>query len=626
MDKNEKINIIIADYFTKKIGIPSRNNLAKIFFIELSDEQKLKIENKKSFSQISQKYLDLGIGTKDSLVNKIKELYDYNRIKSLDYSELLNSHLVDTVLSFNYDPFFENEYNKKLETVGINDAYCDLLHSNKMKYYNVFGNLNDTSKMIITSQDIRRYQILPQFKEFFNNIRRELILKKTIILGDDLEDPDFLNFLDFIFEKLNLNQVKPIYYLNSKNTISDNVKLFLENYKIEKIPLETRDEFLKVLRKEATLKEEVLLSDDELIEQLGLFSTECTSENIISKETKEVTQLTIEGVSTKKLEPKETFVKNNFEDTNISDVASNENNFKDISEPNESLIKNISENIIPSEEPTFLDINDNLLTFETAVEMRYKSLKIQGNPIFFTNIALPNSTVSTLKLKTTEFFIGKEKIHLTKIYLSGNNQYKFLEFKTREFRLKFSVNISRTGEVFENNKYLEYEINSDLSTGRTKIILELFSKIFSGYRIKFISDNLSADINLENQNQQIKFSIMKKAQEDYFNILNRRSEIKDKKFCSSGLTYYQMYLLSLVNKKPITITWGNLTFKTILGLKNLLNKEFSKIHLLNYRGTLGRLEEKIKIIEPISEKKIIVEDGEVKIRHCRIELSVVELI
>ncbi len=607
MDKNEKINIIIADYFTKKIGIPSRSNLAKIFFIEFNDEQKLKIENKKSFSQISQSYLDLGIGTKDNLVNKIKELYDYNKGKTLDYSELLNSNLVDTVFSFNYDPFFENEYNEKLEIVDINEAYRELIHSNKMKYYNVFGNLNDTSKMIITSQDMRRFKLLPQFKEFFNNIRRELILKKTIILGDDLEDPDFFDFLDFIFEKLNLSQVKPIYYLNSKNTISENVKLFLENYKIEKIPLEARDEFLKVLRKEAALKEEVFLSDDELIEQLGLFSTELTSENTISKETKEVTQLTIEGVSTKKLEPKETSDENNFGDINTSDIISNEN-------------------IIHSEEPASLDINDNLLSFETAVEMRYKSLKIQGNPIFFTNMPLPNSTISTLKLKATEFFIGKEKIYLTKIYLSGNNQYKFLEFKTREFRLKFSVNISRTGEIFEDNKYLEYEINSDLATGRSNIILELLSKIFSGYRIKFISDNLSANINLENQNQQIKFSIMKKAQEDYSNILSRRSEIKDKKFCSSGLTYYQMYLLSLVNKEPITITWGNLTFKTTLGLENLLNKEFSKIHLLNYRGTLGRLEEKIKILEPISEKKIIIEEGEVKIRHCRIELSVVELI
>ena len=622
MDKNEKINIIIADYFTKKFGIPSRSNLAKIFFIEFNDEQKLKIENKKSFSQISQNYLDLGIGTKDNLVNKIKELYDYNKGKTLDYSELLNSNLVDTVLSFNYDPFFENEYNEKLEIVDINEAYRELIHSNKMKYYNVFGNLNDTSKMIITSQDMRRFKLLPQFKEFFNNIRRELILKKTIILGDDLEDPDFFNFLDFIFEKLNLSQVKPIYYLNSKNTISENVKLFLENYKIEKIPLEARDEFLKVLRKEAALKEEVFLSDDELIEQLGLFSTELTSENTISKETKEVTQLTIEGVSKKKLESKEASDKNNFGDTSISDVASNENSCEDISISD--IISN--ENIIHSEEPASLGLNDNLLTFETAVEMRYKSLKIQGNPIFFTNMALPNSTTSTLKLKATEFFIGKEKIHLTKIYLSGNNQYKFLEFKTREFRLKFSVNISRTGEIFENNKYLEYEINSDLPTGRTKIILELFSKIFSGYQIKFISDNLSADINLENQNQQIKFSIMKKAQEDYFNILNRRSEIKGKKFSSSSLTYYQMYLLSLVNKEPITITWGNLTFKTTLGLEHLLNKEFSKIHFLNYRGTLGHLEEKIKIIEPISEKKIIVEDGEVKIRHCRIELSVIELI
>ena len=607
MDKNEKINIIIADYFTKKIGIPSRSNLAKIFFIEFNDEQKLKIENKKSFSQISQNYLDLGIGTKDNLVNKIKELYDYNKGKTLDYSELLNSNLVDTVFSFNYDPFFENEYNEKLEIVDINEAYRELIHSNKMKYYNVFGNLNDTSKMIITSQDMRRFKLLPQFKEFFNNIRRELILKKTIILGDDLEDPDFFDFLDFIFEKLNLSQVKPIYYLNSKNTITENVKLFLENYKIEKIPLEARDEFLKVLRKEAALKEEVFLSDDELIEQLGLFSTELTSENTISKETKEVTQLTIEGVSTKKLEPKETSDENNFGDINTSDIISNEN-------------------IIHSEEPASLDINDNLLSFETAVEMRYKSLKIQGNPIFFTNMPLPNSTISTLKLKATEFFIGKEKIHLTKIYLSGNNQYKFLEFKTREFRLKFSVNISRTGEIFEDNKYLEYEINSDLATGRSNIILELLSKIFSGYQIKFISDNLSANINLENQNQQIKFSIMKKAQEDYSNILSRRSEIKDKKFCSSDLTYYQMYLLSLVNKEPITITWGNLTFKTTLGLENLLNKEFSKIHLLNYRGTLGRLEEKIKILEPISEKKIIIEEGEVKIRHCRIELSVVELI
>ena len=561
MDKNEKINIIIADYFTKKIGIPSRSNLAKIFFIEFNDEQKLKIENKKSFSQISQSYLDLGIGTKDNLVNKIKELYDYNKGKTLDYSELLNSNLVDTVLSFNYDPFFENEYNEKLEIVDINEAYRELIHSNKMKYYNVFGNLNDTSKMIITSQDMRRFKLLPQFKEFFNNIRRELILKKTIILGDDLEDPDFFDFLDFIFEKLNLSQVKPIYYLNSKNTISENVKLFLENYKIEKI----------------------------------------------SKETKEVTQLTIEGVSTKKQEPQESSDENSCEDLSASEVTSNEN-------------------IIPTVEPASFDLNDNLLTFETAVEMRYKSLKIQGNPIFFTNMPLPNSTISTLKLKATEFFIGKEKIHLTKIYLSGNNQYKFLEFKTREFRLKFSVNISRTGEIFEDNKYLEYEINSDLATGRSNIILELLSKIFSGYRIKFISDNLSANINLENQNQQIKFSIMKKAQEDYSNILSRRSEIKDKRFCSSGLTYYQMYLLSLVNKEPIAITWGNLTFKTTLGLENLLKKEFSKIHLLNYRGTLGRLEEKIKIIEPISEKKIIVEDGEIKIRHCQIELSVVELI
>ena len=622
MDKNEKINIIIADYFTKKIGIPSRSNLAKIFFIEFNDEQKLKIENKKSFSQISQSYLDLGIGTKDNLVNKIKELYDYNKGKTLDYSELLNSNLVDTVLSFNYDPFFENEYNEKLEIVDINEAYRELIHSNKMKYYNVFGNLNDTSKMIITSQDMRRFKLLPQFKEFFNNIRRELILKKTIILGDDLEDPDFFDFLDFIFEKLNLSQVKPIYYLNSKNTISENVKLFLENYKIEKIPLEARDEFLKVLRKEAALKEEVFLSDDELIEQLGLFSTELTSENTISKETKEVTQLTIEGVSTKKQEPQESSDENSCEDLNTSEITSNENSCEDLSASEVTS----NENIIPTVEPASFDLNDNLLTFETAVEMRYKSLKIQGNPIFFTNMPLPNSTISTLKLKATEFFIGKEKIHLTKIYLSGNNQYKFLEFKTREFRLKFSVNISRTGEIFEDNKYLEYEINSDLATGRSNIILELLSKIFSGYRIKFISDNLSANINLENQNQQIKFSIMKKAQEDYSNILSRRSEIKDKRFCSSGLTYYQMYLLSLVNKEPIAITWGNLTFKTTLGLENLLKKEFSKIHLLNYRGTLGRLEEKIKIIEPISEKKIIVEDGEIKIRHCQIELSVVELI
>ncbi|MGL6119839.1 MAG: SIR2 family protein, partial [Fusobacteriaceae bacterium] len=479
------------------------------------------------------------LGNRESLIQKIEELYEYKDNIIIEKKSFIDFENIETLIRFDYDTCFESFFSEELEEV---------------KTYKVFGDLNKTSKMMITFQDLRKYKILTMYKEYLDNLTSEFFKRETIILGDDFEDSDFLEFFEYLLKRDKENILKPIYFLSSKEQLEEKIENFILENNVTLVKVKSLEEYI---------------------------NSEDSTEKLLLEEIIKIEELAEEAVEEPKEEPIE--VEKEVEQKEILTLVESDGIF-----------------------------------FETAAEMRFRSMKLEENPICYSNIDVDQEVMKSLKLRANSIKIGDLIILGVKIRLFGDDNLKFLEIKTREFKIKTSVRVARNGEVYKDGTYLEYEIYS-VNNVRFKQLLDLFAEIFTGKEITFKSDNLDVKINLVHILHEQKFKIIKEAERTYEEFF--KGTIEEKKFYSTTLSYYQIFLLNSYIRKTNYESWANFVLDEKIDFVNNSGIVAIRDHKIKFPEGVGILREKIQLLEPVEVERVLLEDGKSKLKHAKIKIT-----
>lgn len=254
--EGEKLVLWIGDTFSKMVGLPTKKDLAKSICNDLKEGAITSIEDRKSLSEVSQTYLDSISGSKIKLLKKIKSQYTLEDNTKNPLEVLVEAPFVESIITTSIDNLVEKAYGNKIFKV---DYYSeDLGSSNLKKLYRINGGLDDTNKTIITTQDMRKLELVPLYNAFFRRLADEIEGRTVVFIGYDLDDPDTMKNISMVFNKL--GKLKANAYFITSSSIISTVALNWLNANEIKLLRESDKEFLEAL--------EVYMAGAGLIESL----------------------------------------------------------------------------------------------------------------------------------------------------------------------------------------------------------------------------------------------------------------------------------------------------------------------------------------------------------------------
>lgn len=179
------------------------------------------------------------VSSKKGLIKHIREIFDLKHHRNVEiYSDIFNSGYFESIFTMNYDVMIERLF-ANLVSVSTPLKPAKAVEG-KIRFYKIMGTIYNSEDIFLTSQDIRKLKVLEFYKEFFNNLRFELISRPTIFLGVDLKDPDFLNMLDFLLS-MTKNNEQPVYLVTSTAIIDPAVADLINKYNIKLTTLSEKE-------------------------------------------------------------------------------------------------------------------------------------------------------------------------------------------------------------------------------------------------------------------------------------------------------------------------------------------------------------------------------------------------
>lgn len=265
------------------------------------------------------------------------------------------------------------------------------------------------------------------------------------------------------------------------------------------------------------------------------------------------------------------------------------------------------ETIIPKE----LTLEKNQFKLETALEKKYSSSGLNSFPIYSSNIPEDIDLSEVEIIGSAEMKIGEHtNSSFMRILSTKDKKTSFLEIKSRELRLRFSI-IYETGVFKVTSDYLHYEISTSTTHGRTIVVLEMLESLFGGTPIEFSFKNLSGQISLNNPTELIKI----KSALNLFRIAKTSGiKIQMNKLENIQEIFYKLNLEVLLQDKNYS-TWCN--YETDRKDINIGDKlTFRRVFSLDKKN----IEEVIVLKKPVSEKDIVDDKIIGKSKVCTVYL------
>lgn len=256
--------------------------------------------------------------------------------------------------------------------------------------------------------------------------------------------------------------------------------------------------------------------------------------------------------------------------------------------------------------------------FETALEIKYSSLKLSQFPIKISNIPEGMTFPDIVVIGNTDIKIGNETIKNCHLKILSNESIKLLEIKHREFKLALSVSLNN--DTIKNYGTIRvYEISSLIKYSRMIKVLEMLEKIFNGAVISFKVNRLYGDIEAEDRIELMK---IKTIQNFFKTFENSGCKFQADKLPKCENIYYLLELYAALKENRIIETWCNFSFNN----KNINLKEKDSL-IVKRKYPFDKnlvIEEKITLKAPI-DKGSLFKDKAVGYRKiCTIELSKAE--
>lgn len=265
-----------------------------------------------------------------------------------------------------------------------------------------------------------------------------------------------------------------------------------------------------------------------------------------------------------------------------------------------------------------VDFTKEIGKFETALEIKYSSLKLSQFPIKISNIPEGMTFPDIVVIGNTDIKVGNETIKNCHLKILSNESIKLLEIKHREFKLALSVSLNN--DTIKNYGTIRvYEISSLIKYSRMIKVLEMLEKIFNGAVISFKVNRLYGDIEAEDRIELMK---IKTIQNFFKTFENSGCRFQADKLPKCENIYYLLELYAALKENRIIETWCNFNFNN----ENINLKEKDSL-IVKRKYPFDKnlvIEEKIILKAPI-DKGSLFKDKAVGYRKiCTIELSKAE--
>lgn len=268
-------------------------------------------------------------------------------------------------------------------------------------------------------------------------------------------------------------------------------------------------------------------------------------------------------------------------------------------------------------EPKTVTINyDNTMgKFETALEIRYSSLKLTSFPVKISNIPAGMTFPDELVIGNASIKVGDETVNNCYLKIASNESVKMFEIKHREFKLGLSVTLNNdTINSYGNVRY--YEISSLIKNSRMLKVLEMFGNIFSGTPVTFKVNKLYGNIIAEDTVENIKIKTI----QNFFDTLEKAGyKFQADKLPESSNVYYLLELCSALKENKKIETWCNFNLNTEnINLHEGDSLIVKRIHNFDKHSAV---EETVILKAPLNEQNIFTKKAAGYRKQCIIELK-----
>ncbi|MCQ8211121.1 hypothetical protein NON08_00860 [Cetobacterium somerae] len=253
------------------------------------------------------------------------------------------------------------------------------------------------------------------------------------------------------------------------------------------------------------------------------------------------------------------------------------------------------------------------MILESALEIRYSSLKLDRLPIEFSTIKdMKNQnlikTFGVTDLKVEELHIKDCHSRIVEI-----NRKKYLELKNREFKLGLEIDLKEDGSfnTVINNYY--YKIYQCSNIKRFMFNIRFLKEIFMGHLIQLTGKLVTGKVSFENRIEIMKLDLLEKE------ILGLE-EIKKEKLLQEENSLYSLALLNLIDKTPTLQSWVN--FRCNLDKVQLIEGDrisVERIHII--KGNDFNIREKIVTLTSVEKREIKTTEAVAYRKTCEISLE-----
>lgn len=212
--------------------------------------------------------------------------------------------------------------------------------------------------------------------------------------------------------------------------------------------------------------------------------------------------------------------------------------------------------------------------FETDLEIRYSSLKLNKLPILYSTMRdIENweliKKYGVTDIKIENFFLKKVQTRIIKI-----KEKYFFEIKGRELKLGIGINYSDDGNFTVKMGDYYYEIYVVDNYKRLLSNIKMLKEIFLGKQLKIYGTHLSGTMYFENRIEVIKGNLL----QETFERLNKN---ENDKLLREGNSIYALALLNFLDEdKNVELeSWVNLKADSMYSERFLKNEfEIERVH------------------------------------------------
>ena len=202
------------------ISTESKNVLPYSFYTSIKSE--LSVDEDLSFSQLMQRYCEQPNGRK-KLLNSIRKRFEYiksfpelERIASSFHRELAEIYQIKTIITTNWDTYFEDYCSAIPITIPEDFAFWD---DNERYVLKIHGSINNLSTLIATEDDYLKCYDSLQKGAIGATLKHILTTKTVVFIGFSFGDDDLNQIMNYLHKEM--NDIYPHVYLV---TIDDKLK------------------------------------------------------------------------------------------------------------------------------------------------------------------------------------------------------------------------------------------------------------------------------------------------------------------------------------------------------------------------------------------------------------------